>query len=1621
MKNLGKKRMDELTEEEHNSLFDIRLSDVINHPQLFQAYPDFKDVDFAASPSLEHINIKGSFMETNPNTGRGRISLAVLLDLSKLPDEKDGEDFGDVLEKYEYDVAQSLIHEIQHAIQNKENFGRGGNPENSRFFKKEFEEAKERSRRIEAETGNYIPPDFEIYRRLSGEAEARLVSRRLNMPSEQRKAEPPWVTMEKMLREEGLLKEGQTPEDVMITQAAVGDDIRASVGKAPVTAEMDRAYLEAAGEAGIPEMVSKESRQVVGGTSKQREISESEFSSLVRMVSSGQMRSATIRRVYGHKIHKAVIDLVKRSASESSDLMGLPPIRGIGDVAKDAGSGGKVPSTKDIEDRWASVGKAPVTPEMDRAYMEAAKRGDTETARRMVDEAAKAAEGIKAFRGHEEGRNVYDTRLDTPTFTENEDVAKQYAEDNSENGTVSAAYLFMANPLRFGGDDAVITKEEFRRLANSLDPSLYEKVGSSGDWVFDGEALLFDDAPDGAYVETYYLANNPDMIDAAKGAGHDGFIYRGIYFSETFDKEPLEYRPFEQAQIKLADPITYDDAGNIIPLSERFNPMSDDARASVKKDLKAARTDGILSEEEAEQDDLFDAAEEDAAKSAAERIEDIDTGVNTKKQDFGAFKDLVLKSPFWFAKKVPAAKRLFRAAQQLNTVRHLYLSYILGESANDPDSEIASLQRFAKTSKEWYKKLSDYLIEKDIASDGLYVMDEGPGRFAVYDPRGENPVLVGIAADEESAWALAFLKEADEAMDKLGFDEETAKALINFRTINRRMYLVTRGTSRRIEEIYRRFGLEPPPVPDQDGKETPLIEAIEQMGQLSGSYMPRIWKAGGLVFRAHKKGEHSIRKHFKTEHGWKQEKKKWEKKGYFVEEMTKRDRPSEVAYMDAKWNAINDIVQNSITKLEKEFKRKNALEDYGMKWTFDEKTNDFVLSGDTGRHAETLKNLGGNYYGEAWHFKTDNAKAFKKSLEHDLITDSFKKELAESVGDNFTETIATVIKQRGSLARRIPRSTGVGLSVVKGYEEDPIRAMTAAATSVSGGAAKRLFSQQATLIISGYDVSFDDFAKDQFGEGYKDLSAKDQVALKRKYVEWARNRRIDSSQQENAYRWAKDFSENILRNENDWERIGATLRGLTAAKYLSGLAGPAVVNLTSMVTSFPAAMQHYGKINGAKTAKLMAEASRDYLKYALAVRRGQEPSGLSENARWLMGQIVDRYWDQAPFHAEATSAMQGEVKGAWGKVVKAITWTFSETEKFNRVVSIMSAYRGLTAGKTGLTEEQKEAFLEEAFDISNKAHGVFGKENLLDWTMGEKWTAIMARNWMVFRTYTHNYLQLMQDIGIKDPKSQFYLTVMPFILAGTSPVALPLKVAVKIAGFLIPGWEPPDEIEEGFYKWLDQHFGASAERFGRFGLAGLLGVSIKSSLAIGPDSVPSLTSNDPLTFTGQDIFGAPYSAVADVVNSLKMFRRGDIMKGAELLSPRILSGTVRAGRETFGGVTARWSNNPLIVDGQHVRPTGYETMLRVLNFNPGRLAGIQEKRWSKTQVRNKYATRREDIYVRVRDWANPSSPKDLDEWEKIRRMILNYNEAVVRRRPEGANLITDSTLKRVITNSQRGR
>lgn len=241
----------------------------------------------------------------------------------------------------------------------------------------------------------------------------------------------------------------------------------------------------------------------------------------------------------------------------------------------------------------------------DQDYLDAVNRGDMETAQRMVDEQAKkAGYDVKAYHGTSNfGFTKFSTRdnngnrIETENgkvfgngfyFTDNKDVAeKRYANVLSRSRLVDGEW---------------VTEKTNRGVYN-----VYLNLGNNYvlDWndtkgmsQRDFDRLLRDIWKD---HNSLTIKNVRDGID----------ITSTVYVVEMTPENAEQYwdTAWSSSRIKSADPVTYDDNGNVIPLSERFNDKNEDIRYSHKdsdgrtlteaqvdyfKDSKARDKDGNL-------------------------------------------------------------------------------------------------------------------------------------------------------------------------------------------------------------------------------------------------------------------------------------------------------------------------------------------------------------------------------------------------------------------------------------------------------------------------------------------------------------------------------------------------------------------------------------------------------------------------------------------------------------------------------------------------------------------------------------------------------------------------------------------------------------------------------------------------------------------------------------------------------------------------------------------------------------------------------------------------------------------------------------------------------------------
>ena len=252
----------------------------------------------------------------------------------------------------------------------------------------------------------------------------------------------------------------------------------------------------------------------------------------------------------------------------------------------------------------------------DSAYMDAVKRGDTAAAQKLVDEAAKdAGYSYHLYHGTNAAFNVFDVGENGGKHGSGEGYGIYLA----SNKQVSDAYgdRLIDAYVKFNrlaeGTRKTLSLDEVKRLVKATCESEARTAVEDGE--YDDKADALKDTWVSNYVNTYGYAsmarvyddvarmlnssneNDGELINeimAVAGAhytypaamkfyrevltpttGIDGFHY-------VWGEDSDVYLAFESSQIKDRSAIAYDDSGNVIPLSERFDITNADIRFQLK-------------------------------------------------------------------------------------------------------------------------------------------------------------------------------------------------------------------------------------------------------------------------------------------------------------------------------------------------------------------------------------------------------------------------------------------------------------------------------------------------------------------------------------------------------------------------------------------------------------------------------------------------------------------------------------------------------------------------------------------------------------------------------------------------------------------------------------------------------------------------------------------------------------------------------------------------------------------------------------------------------------------------------------------------------------------------------
>lgn len=409
--------------------------------------------------------------------------------------------------------------------------------------------------------------------------------------------------------------------------------------------------------------------------------------------------------------------------------------------------------------------------EMDAPYLEAVKRGDMETAQRMVMEAAKIAmpntkvvdeDGNPKVVYHQTNVTIY-RNIETGEIWDDLDWRAKMEWDERDDW------------------DDYWQEEDF---------NTFSRVNARTTQEFDGfffapeydEYHEYGDRTIAAFLNIENPASNRDYnIDSSKNnAGREERIrlqnegFDGVI--REYDGVVDEYIAFEPNQIKSADAVTYDDNGNVIPLSERFNPNKDDVRYSLMGERGAANLDAA-EEVTTRLDNLNVAREMEKADKDAKTIK-MATGWERGADGKWRYEieDLKLANPEeWVNKKgrltlkdiVTNAEELFAAYPELRDVKIKKSAANNNNGAYNPEEKTITLsvgilrrgleiqnniERF-HTTKEEIDRAMDLVVNLEVRGTLLHEIQHAIQHIEGF-ARGGNEKMTDVSLDAAKVAAI---------------------------------------------------------------------------------------------------------------------------------------------------------------------------------------------------------------------------------------------------------------------------------------------------------------------------------------------------------------------------------------------------------------------------------------------------------------------------------------------------------------------------------------------------------------------------------------------------------------------------------------------------------------------------------------------------------------------------------------------------------------------------------------------------------------------------------------------------------------------------------------------------
>lgn len=711
--------------------------------------------------------------------------------------------------------------------------------------------------------------------------------------------------------------------------------------------------------------------------------------------------------------------------------------------------------------------------------------------------------------------------------------------------------------------------------------------------------------------------------------------------------------------------------------------------------------------------------------------------VANQKQDLSGL-DLWTSLPSFYRHKTEAGRYFYSCADEMERYRTEIMNSLLDYRGVNDKNVVERIEDLKKTNKEQYDKVMQYIVARDMESDGLQVeeQEEGEPEYRLREKDGTR--VLGIFKTEKEAldakekframyydtilikhypkttfavkersgkvvkrfvykhdaWSFVFNKEFAELVASKRFPRISADAIRDYRFAMYRAYELQSADMANVRKTIEGRGESFEGWLKKKGNEqwVNIYEELNSMGQHLATYMPRIRKGKYFVDASKIDTDGKklrIKEPFDSKIMAAARMSDLKKQGWSNVRISLNEAISADVRVSALGIANTQALINDAIKNLGDFESKQPLDfdlGYGVTKSTRSKNRmivDFLfLPGCSQEVKDALSKINGVKMvrgGVSFSVPTDQVDQFKRFVMEYLIHVTGSRTIQDKFSQEIQSQFALTLMSSGSSSRKIERKKLYGKEVVTGYIDDPMQAMKMYISALSSAKAKTKFSKDAMKVFTGAYYTPAMFMK----EKHPDMKIEDMNAkMFLEYYKERRDRSVHPTLQENLYNDITTTWKALMENPTAGEKVIGAINGWVSLNMLSGVSS-GLVNMLSMFTTLPSAIGKYTGESMFVAAGRVNKYAIPYWKFIAEVKvkqTGWKKGSINIDSRTgELFSIIEEYGMTSNTLSAQTlaTADRNIYQKAYKGIQNTCLFAFAMTERASRAAGICAAYDAL--------------------------------------------------------------------------------------------------------------------------------------------------------------------------------------------------------------------------------------------------------------------------------------------------------------------------------------------------------